>query len=517
MNRRSFIRGASLIPIPLFLGRSPLAALSSPFTRVPVDNDRIMVIVQLDGGNDGLNMVIPVDQYGELKKLRPNIMIPQNKILKLEDGIGLNPVMPGLHNMYKEGNLTVVQGVAYPNQNRSHFRSGDIWATASPANKVITTGWLGRHIDQRYPNSPDTYPDAESPTPYALVIGNNVSETCQGKINNYSIAVNNIDRVGQLPIYDQGAKIDTPYGRELDWLRDTKLQSNRYAATITDAANLSNSMADYPEDNQLAGKLRSVARLISGGLQTKIYVVQLGGFDTHAAQVETSDTTKGRHAELLGTVSSAIAAFYADLKAQGLDERVVGFTFSEFGRQIKSNGADGTDHGEAAPMLLFGSCLNSGIIGENLQVDPETEKGKGVPWQFDFRNVYGSLLMDWFGVEEFEARQLLMEGFEYMPLVNVCNDSTSSTDPGSLIEPKLSAYPNPFHDQFQLTFRSENEPVNVGLYNGLGQKVRTIMDRTLPAGDHQLPVATNDLPAGIYYVRVALSGGLQRSIQVVKQ
>lgn len=516
MKRRSFLRKASLLPLPLLLNQYKVSAMTQPFLAgAMAENDRVLVLLQLNGGNDGLNTLIPLDQYANLNAVRGNVLIPEPNILAVEDTVGFHPSMTGIRDLYTEGKVSVVQSVGYPMQNRSHFRSTDIWNTGSASNEVIPTGWLGRHLDQRYPGFPSDYPNTEEPSPFAIVMGSSVSETCQGSAGNFSIAIADIDNVGQLPTFAGGANPDTPYGKELDWLRTTIEQSNQYATGIQEAVDMGNTLADYPEGNQVAEKLRNVARLISGGLQTKVYIVELGGFDTHANQTVEGDPTAGDHATLLQTLSDAVAAFQADLAALDLEDRVVGMTYSEFGRRIRSNASQGTDHGDAAPLFLFGGCLNGGITGDNPEIDSAVEIQEGVPMQYDFRNVYGSVLIDWFGVDRDTVRDLLHDDFNYVPVLANCNMTTSTEGP-SLRSIDLAVAPNPFRETFDVTFTTGNERVMVSLFDGLGRRVKVISDRRLPAGEHRITVSVADLPSGAYFIHLTLAGGIRKTKRVVK-
>ncbi len=517
MKRRSFLRKASLLPLPLLLNNFKVAAMTQPFLAgAMAENDRILVLLQLNGGNDGLNTLIPLDQYAGLSAVRGNILVPETSILAVEDTVGFHPAMAGIRNLYTEGKVSVVQGVGYPMQNRSHFRSTDIWNTASASDTVIPTGWLGRHLDQRYPGFPGGYPTPEEPAPFAIVMGSSVSETCQGSAGNFSIAIADVDNVGQLPTFAGGANPDTPYGKELDWLRTTIEQSNQYASGIQEAVDQGNTVAAYPEGNPVAAKLRNVARLISGGLQTKVYIVDLGGFDTHAGQTAGGDNTTGDHADLLQTLSDAVAAFQADLAALDLEDRVLGMTYSEFGRRIRSNASQGTDHGDAAPLFLFGSCLNGGITGDNAEIDAAIGIQEGVPMQYDFRNVYGSVLIDWFGVDRETVRDLLLDDFNYVPVLANCNQTTSTEDRPELRSIDLAVAPNPFRDSFDVTFTCGPERVIVSLFDGLGRRVKVVTDRRLPAGEHRLRVSVADLPDGAYFIHLTLAGGVRKTKRVVK-
>jgi uncharacterized protein (DUF1501 family) len=499
------------------LGNIKLSALSQPFLAGEMnDDDRVLVLLQLSGGTDGLNTIIPLDQYSGLSAVRGNILIPEANVLTLRDDLGIHPAMTGVKEIYDEGKVAVIQGVGYPNQNRSHFRSTDIWNTGSDSDELLIKGWLGRHLDERYPNFPEDYPSVEQPDPFAIVMGTSVSPTCQGQGANFSMAIADVDNVGQLPSFDGGSSTNTPYDRELSWLRTTISQSNQYASGVNAAVDAGNTIVDYPEGNIIAEKLRNVARLISGGLQTKVYIVELGGFDTHGGQVSVNDTTTGAHAHLLGTLSDAIAAFQRDLAALGLEERVLGMTYSEFGRRIHSNASDGTDHGDAAPLLLFGSCVSGGITGSNVEINAQIATSEGVPMQYDFRNVYGSILMDWFGVNGESVRELLVDDFSYVPVLSACNTTTPTNDPTRLRAIELAVVPNPFREALDVTFTSGNERVLVSLFDGLGRQVKVVSDRLLSAGEHRLSISVADLPNGTYFVHLTLAGGVRTTKRVVK-
>ena len=521
MQRRKFLQRASLLPLPLLLNNFRLSALTQPYLEAQLNenDDRVLVLLQLNGGNDGLNTLIPLDQYDNLRAVRENLILPQASLLQIEDNAALHPALSGVRGMYEEGKVAIIQGVGYPNQNRSHFRSTDIWNTGSDAETVLTRGWLGRHFDERYPGFPADYPTVDQPDPFAIVMGTAVSETCQGNQGNFSIAIADVDNVGQLPTFAGAPDTTTPYGRELDWLRTTIEQSNQYAGGIQDAVAAGNTLATYPEENEVAAKLRNVARLISGGLQTKLYIVELGGFDTHANQAPENDTTGGTHADLLRTISDAVAAFQADLAALGLEERVLGMTYSEFGRRIRSNASQGTDHGDAAPLFLFGSCVGGGITGENAEIDPAVGIQEGVAMQYDFRNVYGSVLMDWFGVERGAVGNLLTDDFEYIPVLSACNPNSTSTTENEATATALglTVMPNPFRETFTVQFTSGNERVRVSLFDSFGRRVQVISDRTLAAGEHRLEVPMADLPAGAYFVHLTLAGGVRTTRRVLKQ
>ncbi len=516
MKRRHFLRTTgSAVSIPVLLNGLSISALAKPilFNTVNDESDRVLVLIQLFGGNDGLNMVIPTDQYDQLANVRSSVILPENSILSLTDTVGLHPRMGGLKSLYDNGRLGIVQNVGYPNPNRSHFRSIEIWATGSSTEEYLSTGWLGRALDKKHPGYPTGFPNGEYPDPFAISLGYSVSETCQGSAANYSMTLT--DPFGLTPLAEgEDDEIDTLYGQELAYLNATIAQTNAYADQILNAAQGGSNMVTYP-DSELAQQLRNVSLLISGGLKTKVYTVTLGGFDTHANQVESGDSTQGKHAELLETLSSAIEAFQNDLEELGLEERVIGMTFSEFGRQIRSNGSRGTDHGAAAPLLLFGSCVNPQILGDNPEIPDQVQVQDALPMQYDFRDIYGSILLDWFEMSITDVKKVLHDGVQYLPIVSSCGSTVSGQQVLSNIPVEIECYPNPFSRWTTIRFESETEWVRLSIFNALGSEVRVISNQQFSAGRHEIPVDTSGLSPGNYFCRLQLEQR-QKTKRIVK-
>jgi len=473
----------------------------------------VLVLIQLNGGNDGLAMITPLDQYDKLANARGNVLIPQGSLLDVGFNQALHPSMEGIKAVFDEGKMGVVQAVGYPNQNRSHFRSSDIWSSASPATEVWTTGWLGRYFQGGQPDFPIGYPNAEYPDPFALTLGGNVTETCQGTAANFSMAITDPFNLSPLTTGGNDVPPSTPYGEELAFLRQSIESTNAYSEVITEAANGGSNLATYPDDNALAQQLKNVALLIAGGLNTKVFVVNLGGFDTHAGQV-VLDPTLGTYSELMQTLSDAVAAFQQDLTLLGLEKRVLTMTFSEFGRRIRSNDSLGTDHGDAAPLMLFGSCVKPGFTGDSPEIPANPEVQEAVAMQYDFRNVYGSVLMDWFEVAEADVQSLLFPDFSYIPLVNGCNVSATTQLP--VPEMVFTPYPNPFSREVSVTFQSGNEHVRLSVFNGAGQELNLLINKRLNAGEHTIQFNSAGLPGGSYYFHLRLENGRQKTKLVVK-
>ena len=502
MHRRRFLQ-SSLAAAPLMLGEMPFALPTSRLFDVlgGAPTDRVLVLINLVGGNDGLNTVVPLDQYDTLARVRSNVLLPQNRLLGLDDVSALHPALGGFREVWDAGKLGVVRGVGYPDQNGSHFRSSDIWNSGSSATELVTTGWLGRRFERQYPGFPTGYPNAEATDPVAISLGGGASETCQGVVANFSVAVR--DPHNAISVFEavDATVPDNTYGRQLEFLRVSAEQTNAYSDAVKTKVNRGRNAVSYPADNRLARQLSYVAKMIAGGLETKVYVATVDGFDTHADQIVDGDPTQGEHAELLRQLGDAVAAFQADLTALGLQERVFGMTYSEFGRRIRSNDALGTDHGAAAPMFLFGSCVNAGFLGQSPTIDPGVGVQEGVAMQYDFRDVYGSVLEDWFSLDASEVRRLLHDDYVRLPIIRNC-DASAVTAP----EPGLADFavaPVPFGDHTRVSFEVvRSERIQLEVYDAVGKRVEVLFSRKLPAGSQELNVDTSGYPTGAIMFRL---------------
>ncbi len=518
MKRRNFLQTAAVLGLPTVVPIAGLSAKkSSLFTSlIAPESDRVLVVVHLFGGNDGLNTVIPLDQYDGLTSVRPLLYIEKKQALKVTDAVAFHPRMKGMQNMFSDGKLNVVQSVGYPKQNRSHFRSTDIWTSGSGADDIERTGWFGRYLDTLHPGFPDNYPNAQTPHPPAISLGNVAHGSCEGANINFSQTVVDPNNVTMLAKADMGSTSSDNYGVELDFIRTTITQTNAYNTVISKAASTGRNTVTYPSGNTLADQLKEVARMISGGLQTKVYTVYLGGFDTHAKQV-TPDTSNGNHAGKLLEVSAAISAFQKDIMQLGLEERVLGMTFSEFGRRIRQNASQGTDHGDAGPMFLFGGCVNGGVTGDNVKVDKDVSQTDGVPMQIDFRDVYGSILVDWFNVRSTLVKQLLHQEFKYMPLVSNCNEEVpETTDP---VTDNGWTIGNPFSnsaDEVKITISSpQSSKLRYSLFDGRGRLVLANEITVSGTADYSLFTRPSRLPSGDYVLRMATDVGSTSTRKVV--
>lgn len=427
MKRRTFFKYTlpSLV-IPSLLGGFKMKAIAgSPLIQGLAgaeNNGRILVVIQLAGGNDGLNTVIPVEFYGAYKNARPNIAIAEEKILRLNgyDKTGLHPAMSLMQQLFNENQLTIVQAVSYQQPSFSHFRATDIWLTGEESNQYLNTGWMGRYLNKLYPDFPTNFPNSIMPHPLAIQIGSVISPGLQGPAFPMAMAISNPDSFYNM-LNEKPFEGKTSMAQDqLDYIRQVAEKTDAYGDTIKLAAKkITKQSVKYPDKgkNGLSDQLKIVARLIAGGLQTQIYMVSMGGFDTHAKQTAPDNTAVGVHANLLQKLSEALDAFMDDLALQQVAERVVGMTFSEFGRRIKSNASGGTDHGVAAPLFVFGQPVRGGIIGSNPLLPVQATGNDNIAMQHDFRAVYASLLKDWLGMKTSDMPGILQKDFDTLPLI----------------------------------------------------------------------------------------------------
>ena len=433
--RRIFLqKGMTLLAasstIPTFLDQTVLAVANPEdvhSTQQPSGKDgKILVVVQLSGGNDGLSTVIPYadDNY---HRLRPVIGHDAGTVHKINDYIGLHPNLGPVADMIQKGRAAVVQGVGYPNPNRSHFRSMDIWQSARPQQQIETSGWLGRYFDntcvgcdpkigmaigQQLPlamQGDRVMPLAfERPEAFRY---NGPDKQRYQKLN--FEAVNVPPSAAQLAqktqpraAVPQSAKLGITPAGELDFLHRTAMDAQLSSDNVLQIMRQYQSTSQYPP-GEFGQGLRTVAAMIRGGLPTRVYYVSLGGFDTHANE-------RNRHDQLMKQLALGIQAFWKDMEEQKNDQRVLMMTFSEFGRRVAQNASNGTDHGTAAPMFLFGSSVKSGVIGKHPSL---TDLDQGdLKFTTDFRSVYASILQSWLDAP---SKPVLGQQFPTLPIVKV--------------------------------------------------------------------------------------------------
>jgi uncharacterized protein (DUF1501 family) len=428
--RREFLRrtvlGSSLAwTVPAFLANTFTALQSEAADsaiQTPTGKDAtILVVLQMAGGNDGLNTVVPYanDFY---HRARPHIGRKPEDVLKINGDIGLHGAMKGFKELYDAGQLSIIQGVGYPNPNRSHFRSTEIWQTASDADKIEKYGWLGRYFDNACAGAdpavgvtignqlPEAFFAAKptgicfsNPQNYRFMANGAAMEESYKKLNELEMSRPQPDDNSGGSIASLPAGMPMTGGRAVDFITRTALDAQHSSDEIRGIAARMQSQAEYPP-SQLGGSLKLVARLIGGGLPTRIYYVSQGGYDTHTNQLASQQ-------RLLGDLAQCVKAFTDDLKAQGNLPRVLVMTFSEFGRRVTENANGGTDHGAAAPLFVIGNKVNAGLLGRYPSLAPADLFEGDIKYNVDFRSVYAAVLENWL-----KTRSTPILGRQFTPL-----------------------------------------------------------------------------------------------------
>jgi len=440
--RRTVLGSALSWTVPVFLADTFSAlqaqAADSATQMVTGKDSTILVVLQMAGGNDGINTVVPYssDFY---RKARPKIGLKADDILKLNADIGFNGAMKGFKELYDGGELAVVQGVGYPNPNRSHFRSTEIWQTASNSDRIEKNGWIGRYFDSACAGADPAVgvtigsqlPQAffakkpkgicfNNPQNYRFMSNGSATEESYKKLNDLEVSsplpdggtnsmaddhsddmVNSGGSIASLP-----AGMPMTGGKAIDFISRTALDAQHSSDEIRGIAARVQNQAVYP-GSQLGGSLKMVAKLIGGGLPTRIYYVSQGGYDTHTNQVASQQ-------RLLGDLGDSMKAFVADMKAQGNMGRVLVMTFSEFGRRVSENANGGTDHGAAAPMFIVGDKVKAGLLGKYPSLAPQDLHEGDIKYNVDFRSVYASVLETWLKTK---SAPILGKQFDPLPIV----------------------------------------------------------------------------------------------------
>ncbi len=510
MLRRDFLKRAAQAGAILPIASSGLFARPLPGLFMPRVNsaaDRVFVLINLSGGNDGLNTVIPVDD-NHYYQSRPSIAIQKSNTLPITDGLGLHSSMTNVKSLFDAGQCAIVQSVGYPMQDRSHFRSTDIWNTASDSEVVLHTGWIGRYLEANHPEYPDTLPTA----PFAMQISASATLALQGEKGGMGMAIDNPDRFYNLA---NGLTVPpeplptTLAGPELKFVRDVIAQSNRYSSEIHTAMIGGSTNAQY-DNSSLASQLKVVARLINGGLKTGIYIVSLGGFDTHYGQTP-------QHAQLLATLSNAVKAFLDDVNGAGNGDRVACMTYSEFGRRVNENGSAGTDHGAASPQFVFGKNVLGGKVLGGAQNLVDLDDRGDIKYVNDFRQIYASVLQDWLGFSKTDTDRVLGKSFAKLPLFTTTAggvDEDHARMAGFSLDQNS---PNPASSATAISFHlPQTSYVRLNIIGSDGRLVTTVIDKTVEAGDHVVRFDASRLSAGSYIYSLEARGyRLSKSMRVM--
>lgn len=509
MKRREFLHrstaGIALATLGTAFGGIRLRALAASPTlqawrQLTDASDRVFVLIQLTGGNDGLNTLVPIENP-LYYQARPTLAIPKNQTLPLTDTLGWHPSLRSFRDLFNDGRLSIVQNVTYPNPDRSHFRGTDIWLTATDSDVFKSSGWVGRFLETLAPQFPNTLPEE----PLAVQIGTTLSLGFQGERGSLGITFRDpesfyslVDQQNTSTLYDPAPQ--TFGGTELEFVRMVEISSQLYSQAVKRAADRQKTnTVTYPSDNALAQSLRIVARLIAGGLTTKFYLVSIGGniFDTHINQ----GSVTGIHSQLLQQLADAVKLFLDDCRGLGIADRVVGMTFSEFGRRVMENGSRGTDHGTAAPLFVFGEQIIGGqILGRDPDLINLDSRGD-LLMEFDYRQVYAAALLQWFGAPMTTLQRVLFREFAALPLFQQLS-SVQPWEDAALVQ-SLQIAPNPCstHTTVMFTLPSPaRATVSILDIRGRLLSSHDIGERAL--GLQTIPIVTDQLSSGTYFIRI---------------
>ncbi|MCB9465959.1 MAG: DUF1501 domain-containing protein [Candidatus Eisenbacteria bacterium] len=517
MKRRSFLRrtlelSAAGLIVPASLRRGDFLDPARAYALGPNDPfaGQILVLINLNGGNDGLNTVVPYNDP-TYHAVRPTLAMDPGQVIQIEPGLGtgLHPQLQPLESLYNQGKMAIVQGVGYPNMNLSHFRGTDIWFSGSSEDQVVQTGWLARFLEHSFPEFPTQLPTS----PFGLQQSLAHRIPLQGERGVTGVVVDNpssfyyLVNENYIGDYDDNPPA-TRGGEELSFLREIDSASFEYAEAIQNAADTGTNTVAYPQTN-LGYQLEIVAKLISGGLATPIYLTAEYGFDTHANQ--STD-----HANLMASLAGSVQAFLTDLANQGLAEKVLILTQSEFGRRVEENGGLGTDHGTAAPMFLLGEHVQGGVYGVNPDLI-NLDQDENLLIQHDYRTIYSSILRQHFGASSTVAQDVLFGDFGTMSLLDQVSAVESNGLPVANRLHRITPNPMPMatgdavHVQFDL---ARDEYVQMDVFDVRGRRVRELSRRTYAAGSHRIDWQPNDVASGTYVIRMS-TRGWQQSVKAV--
>jgi uncharacterized protein (DUF1501 family) len=513
MKRKEFLHQLGLLSGGFAFGLNGMPAKAFAYNPFAINmegtNGKILVIVQLGGGNDGLNTVVPYESDVYQTK-RPDIALKKDQVLPLMPGLGLNPGLEALYDLYDNGKMSVIQSVGYEKHSRSHFRSTDIWLTGTDYNIYNDEGWVGKYLTKMFPSFPVQVPSE----PMAIQLGSVESMLLQTDVGSTGIVFNDVNSFYSLV---QGSSADiedvpnTVAGEELKFMMRVASQSVKYADIIKKKSDIGKNQVTYTGPmsgiGNLSRQLAVVGKLISGGLQTPVYLTTIGGFDTHANQVVTGSTHTGYHTNLLKQVADAIASFQRDLEIQGLADKVTIMTFSEFGRRVNQNGTMGTDHGAAAPMFVVGNTVRGGVLGSvpNLSV---LDTSGDVTHQFDYRQIYASVLQDHLGVDSKVTRSILGDkDFSTLPIFKASTSPLLTSNPD--FELGVNE-PNPFMNLTKIrVMLNKATNVKLAIYDMTGRELEVLREGAMDAGRYTIMVDGSRWAAGHYLCALKTDMGMK--------
>jgi len=489
MKRRQFIERVGLLTgsLGLVLNGIPVRSFANPLRTQ--EDDNILVFLQLTGGNDGLNTLIPFEDDIYFAN-RPTLAIPKNQILPVTSTLGFNPNMSAFATLFREGKMSIIQNVGYENPDRSHFKSMDIWNSSSNPESVKDSGWAARYLSSLPEN---IEPDRKFPM--AVELGWSGALLLEENNITHGLYMNSLEEyvaITQQYISPAAYEDLSVADLELDYINYIAVQSNNFAARISEVSSAGKNIGPYP-DSFLGRQLSIIARLISGGLETSVYTAKLKGFDTHFLQA-------APHAALLKETSDAVGAFQYDLQALGISKRVTILIYSEFGRRLKE-GSFGTDHGTAAPIFVIGDSVRGGIIGVNPDLKNLDQNGDLI-YKYDYRQIYSTILQDHLSTPESTAIGVLGDRYPTLPIYKNSIDPY----PEQLFEFE-SVYPNPTLGDVNVKFSlTEKSYVVLDLYSSNGSLLHSALHKNFFSGIHTVPFNYPFIAPGTYQLVLSVNG-----------
>lgn len=507
MERRKFLQNSSAVAVgalaaPYIMKGERLFDVKPMEKLLSAADDNILIILEMFGGNDGLNTILPYHQEEEYMKLRPQLNIPPDfayqygsSNLYMHYGLVDDVVNNGLLGLMDQGRLAIVQGVGYPEPNLSHFRSQEIWLSgivdSDPKVKLLE-GWLGRYFAHKLPNFPEVVPDH----PLAVQLGSNLSLLFKSNKGHTGIALGKPDdffNLGQgltpkMGLYPQ--PISSFHQKEFNFVHAIAKQSELYANAIKDAYDSGISKIKVEYSGTLGEQMRTISALIAGGLKSKVYYVNISNFDSHAQQANAD--YKGQHYLLMNSVAKAISEFLEDARQIGYAERVVGMTISEFGRRAYENASRGTDHGAASMQFVFGGSddfINGGYYAEPGKPDLfDLDQFGNVKRDYDFQRIYADFLQNWFGATNEDISTIF--GNYYLP-IGLINQRQSSIDKCIVSngEGYLRVYPNPATTNSNISFELRGSArIDLSIFSISGTKAISVCNGLYDAGQYNYKV-----------------------------
>ena len=513
IHRRTLLKAGAAAGALATFGNIPVFALNPAKmlgTNV-MNDDSILIIIQLFGGNDGLNTIIPADDPNYYA-IRPNIAVKKDQAKRIFNSkVYFHPAL--VNNVYKngflglieEGRLAVIQGSGYENPNLSHFRSTDIWLSginSSEPDAKLSDGWLGRYFSSQLPNFPIEVPEH----PLCIQLGGSLSMLFKSPKGDMGIALSSPDEFFK---NGQGSSTgrdiiqgNTPYVEEYNFIQAIAKQSDTYSTVVKSAFDKGKNSLNYAAG--FPAQMATIARLISGGLKTKVYMAYLGGFDTHVQQQNTDNS--GLHPNLMASLANGISQFMADALSQGFANKVVGLTVSEFGRRPYENGSNGTDHGTTSVQFAFGNRVQANVFGNDPDLQNFDRNGDldyDLQRNIDYRRVYAEILQTWFGATKEEVTEIFGERVVPLPYlqspISYVADSFAGENNNKLRYSCNQSNGQNGHVHFELKNPAKLE---VNIYDIIGKYSSTVYNSEAIPGLYAIPLQTDLLQNGTYICEV---------------